>query len=192
MAKAIPQKYQEFLDEHFSISPMWGSFHKNLKDPDFISAVRKDERSDPKLKRFAKMVGLRETSTSEGISALSDGVGTYKVRYHPEVGRFSCTCPDWTYKRSVKYRGAGSDCKHIQRMGNVEKEKLMKTASTISGPLRIAKSIYRDEKNYEQAKKMERQNELYKAYFPPREGLLKQFIKSASARGRAARSLLEG
>jgi hypothetical protein len=44
-----------------------------------------------------------------------DGKASYILRYHPKEGRWSCTCPDWNYRR----KGLGEDhkehhdCKHI-------------------------------------------------------------------------------
>ena len=35
-------------------------------------------------------------------------IGNYQISLHRD-GRYSCTCPDWRYRRAQ----AGEDCKHI-------------------------------------------------------------------------------
>src|SRR5689334_5962055 len=100
-AVKIQPEHQEFLDTHFGISPQWGDFHKKLKDRAFVDAVSVDTRSDDKLRAFAQAIGMRDQSGNKALKVPSDVSGSYRVKYHPEVKRFSCTCPDWTYKRST-------------------------------------------------------------------------------------------
>ena len=133
MSKATPilPHQQGFLDEHFQVDPNWKKFHRNLRSKSFVATVRQDTRSDSKLKRFVRMVGLRQQSKSKGIPAPGDGGKTYKIKYHPEARRFSCSCRDWTYKRSVKNRGPEGDCKHIKRMKEGAKQTLMSKVAAL-------------------------------------------------------------
>ena len=80
------------------------------------------------------MVGLRQASRQSGVPVSGDSGKTYKVKYHPEARRFSCSCRDWTYAKSHKRRGPGGDCKHIGKMKSGVKQQLMeKTATAVRG-----------------------------------------------------------
>lgn len=140
-ARPIDPKHQEFLDEHFQagVPSDWRSFHRKLRSKSFAQSVRQDPRSDAKLKRFAKMVSFRQSSKQPGVAIVGDTGRTYKVRYHPEAKRFSCSCKDWTYARSHKHRGTSGNCKHIQRVQDGVKQQLMeKTARSIRGRAALA------------------------------------------------------
>jgi hypothetical protein len=191
-ATPIEPKHQEFLDEHFGISPQWKQFHRKLRGKHFASAVMQDTRSDKKLKRFTKNFGTRQQSKSPGVEVPGDTGAKYKIKYHPELDRFSCGCGDWTYARSVKNKGRGGDCKHIKRMKWRAKRRAMKKmASALAGSaLRLARTGYMEEKMKDTAKKRGISHKAYKKHFP-REGLLVAFAKRASIRGRAARALLD-
>jgi len=186
-AKPILPQHQEFLDEHFGgMSPQWKKFHRNLRSPQFVDTVRQDTRSDRKLRRFSKMVGLRQQSKQPGLSARGDSGKSYRIKFHPEAKRFSCSCKDWTYRRSVKNRGKSGDCKHINRMKSTMKQGLTKTA--FLGPARLARGFYQEEKNKDEATKEKIRNKAYEEHFK-RPSLLREFVfgkKAAAVRGRAA------
>jgi len=191
MAKATPilPKHQEFLDEHFSIEPQWKRFQKKLKNKQFSEAVRQDTRSDPKLRRFAKMIGLRQQSKSRGVKVPGDTGRKYRIKFHPENGRFSCSCGDFTYVRSVKRKGPSGECKHIKRMKQGAKEMMQKAAANPLDVLRLANALRVEEKVKDKRTEQKIKNKAYKAYFP-RESLVTQFMKMASIRGRAAATLM--
>ena len=191
-AKPILPHHVEYLDEHFGVSPQWKSFHRKLRSEKFVDAVRQDTRSNRKLKRFSKMVGLRERSKQEGLSVMGDTGRRYKVKFHPEAKRFSCSCHDWTYKRSVKNRGRSGDCKHINRMKSSMKQELSKTASPILGLARIGRGLHREDKMRDEAAKMKIQDKAYKRHFP-RQSLVSELMRKAAAsvRGRAAAAFLK-
>jgi predicted nucleic acid-binding Zn finger protein len=196
MAVPVLPKDQEFLDEHFSISPAWKQFHKNLKKPQFVSTVRQDSRADNKLKRFARMVGTRQQSKAKPVAVVGDSGKKYKVKYHPEAGRFSCSCPDWTYKRSVRNKGAGGECKHISRLRQGQRSSMMdKVANPILDIVRLGAGVKREEISRDKSKKRSIQYKAYKKHFP-QENILAVlarsggFNKRASVRGSAAQALL--
>lgn len=196
-ATPVLPKDQEFLDEHFSISPAWKQFHKNLKQPQFVSTVRQDSRADNKLKRFARMVGTREQSKAKPVAVVGDSGKKYKIKYHPEAGRFSCSCPDWTYKRSVRNKGAGGECKHIKRLRQANGSSMMdKMANPLLDILRLGAGVKREEISRDKSKKLGIQYKAYKAHFP-QESILSVLGRSggltdkiASVRGAAAKALL--
>lgn len=137
----INPQHQEFLDEHFQagVPSDWRAFHRKLRSKSFVESVRQDPRSDPKLKRFVKMVGYRQSSNQPGVPVVGDAGTTYKVRYHPEAQRFSCSCKDWTYARSHKRQGPSANCKHINRVREgVKKQLIEKTAAEIRGLAALA------------------------------------------------------
>jgi hypothetical protein len=191
-ATPIRPQDQEFLDEHFGVQPAWNQFHKNLKKPQFVEAVRQDTRSDTKLKRFAKMVGTREQSRSRPVNVVGDSGKKYKVKYHPEAGRFSCSCPDWTYKKSV---GRG-ECKHIRRLQQgIRSEMMDKTANPLLNIVRLGNELRREDLLQDQNKKISIENEAYKKYLPKESlfsvlGRSGGFNKMAAIRGKAAKALL--
>jgi len=192
MAKATPifPQHQEFLDEHFSIEPKWQSFQKKLKDKRFAEAVRQDTRSDPKLVRFSKMIGLRQQSKSKGVLVPGDTGSKHRIKYHPENSRFSCSCGDFTYVRSVKRKGSSGECKHIKRMKQGAKEMMKeKSAAAPMNVFRLAKAMRGEELARDEVTKSKIKDRAYRAHFP-RQGLISQFMKSASVRGRAASVLL--
>lgn len=52
------------------------------------------------------------------------GRSVYKLRFHPEENRWSCSCKDWQYRRQVE-----GDCKHIKARLQDKKSWEIKTAS---------------------------------------------------------------
>lgn len=113
--KAQPQ-HQEFLDEHFSISPQWASFKKKLRSPSFVEAVKQDTRADDKLKRYSEGNGLHVQARGVPtfpVPSQSSGKW-YTVKYHPESDRFTCNCGDWVHKRSWQEKKRQGECKHVQ------------------------------------------------------------------------------
>lgn len=111
---AHPQ-HQEFLDEHFSIAPQWGTFKKKLKSKTFVEAVKQDTRADDKLKRYSEANGkhLQARGVPTFTIPSMSSTGKYTVKYHPDIDRFTCNCGDWVYKRSHQQRKPNKDCKHI-------------------------------------------------------------------------------
>lgn len=192
-ARPVLPQHVEFLDEHFGVSPQWKSFHKNLKNEKFVDAVRQDTRSDRKLKRFSKMVGLRERAKQKGVLARGDTGRNYRINYHPEVKRFSCSCKDWTFKRSVKNKGPGGNCKHIKRMKSEVQMQLTKTGmSALSVLARVGRGLHQEDKMSDQIMVEYAKHKAYKKYFK-RPSLIEQaFLKGASVRGNAAAAFLEG
>lgn len=193
-AKPILPQHTDFLDEHFGVESKWNSFRRNLKNQQFVDAVNQDTRSDRKLKRFSKQVGLRDRSKQPGLPVIGDSGATYKIKFHPETKRLSCSCNDWTYRRSVRNRGARGDCKHIKRMKNtMAGQKLTKEAVAL-GLARIARGIHKEDKAEDERIRSKIQHKAYKRYFP-RTSLIHDIIfKTAAAqvRGDAAAAFLDG
>lgn len=115
--RSQPQ-HEDFLDNHFSLSPQWKTFKKKLRSPSFVSAVKQDTRSDDKLKRYsdanAKHLQARGVPTFVIPSRTSSG--KYSVKYHPDIDRFSCNCGDWVHTRSHQTGKSQQDCKHIAQV----------------------------------------------------------------------------
>lgn len=193
-AKPVLPQHTDFLDEHFGVESKWDSFRRNLKNEQFVDAVKQDTRSDRKLKRFSKQVGIRDRSKQPGLSVVGDSGAAYKIKFHPETKRLSCSCNDWTYKRSVKNRGPQGDCKHISRMKNtMAGQKLTKEAVAL-GLARIARGIHKEDKAKDQRIKLKIQHEAYKKHFPRKSLIHDVIFKSAAAevRGDAAAAFLDG
>lgn len=174
----VQPEQQNFLDSHFSIAPQWDSFRSNLKDKSFANAVITDTRSDDKLKIFAKAINMRDQVKGKTVKAPSDTSGSYDVKYHPSEGRFSCTCPDWTYKRSV----GGGDCKHIARIKPNTKNMLMKKIATMppaSALFSVGRTINREHKDKTTTEKIKTENKAYEAAYH-RPGFIHQWLKHAS------------
>jgi predicted nucleic acid-binding Zn finger protein len=116
-AKTNPSpELQKFLDDHFTDTGTgkWRPFKKKLVSPRFVDAVRKDERSDAKLKRWSNVLHKHLTAKAEAFKVPSQSSGkSYTVKYHTDLNRFTCGCPDFTYAQSVK-TSKNRDCKHIQ------------------------------------------------------------------------------
>lgn len=119
---AAPQsqpQHEEFLDDHFSLSPKWRTFKKKLRSPSFVAAVKQDLRADDKLKRYsdanAKHVQARGVPTF-AIPSMSGSSKKYSVKYHSDINRFSCNCGDWVHARSHQTGNTQQDCKHIKHV----------------------------------------------------------------------------
>lgn len=110
--KSQPQ-HNEFLDEHFSLSPQWKEFKKKLKNKTFVEAVKQDTRADDKLKRFSVANGKHIQAKGVPSFKVTVNKKEHTVKYHPEEERFSCNCGDWFYRRSWQERRPNKDCKHI-------------------------------------------------------------------------------
>jgi hypothetical protein len=108
---------REHLDNHFADTGTgkWKSFKKRLASQSFVDAVKQDERSDAKLKRWStvlhKHLAARNVPTFQVPSQSSSKM--YTVKYHPDLNRFTCSCGDFTYVQSVR-TAKNRDCKHIQ------------------------------------------------------------------------------
>jgi hypothetical protein len=88
-AHSQPQ-HEEFLDEHFSVTPQWKAFRKKLKAKSFVEAVKQDTRSDEKLKRYSEANGkhLRAHGVPTFPVPSQSSGKSYTVKYHPDDGRF--------------------------------------------------------------------------------------------------------
>lgn len=109
---------QEFLDEHFAIDPQWKQFRKKLRSKSFVEAVKQDERSDTKLKRYSEANGkhLRAHGVPTFKIPSQTTNRTYTVKFHPDDDRFSCSCGDWIHARSHQTSDKRQDCKHIKHV----------------------------------------------------------------------------
>lgn len=132
-------KHQEFLDEHFSVSPRWKDFRNKLKSKAFVSAVKQDTRSDDKLKRYSEANGkhLRARGVPTFPVPSQSSSKSYAVKYHPDDGRYSCNCGDWVHARSHQTAKRNQDCKHIWlvkhelKMSGTDVESMTKKAAFV-------------------------------------------------------------
>lgn len=180
-AAKIQPEHAAFLDNHFGVSRQWSDFNKKLKSKDFQAAVVSDTRSDDKLKTFVNAIAMREQAKGPSLKAVSDTSGSYKIRYHPSADRFSCTCPDWTYKRSHDDK---SDCKHIERVKSSSRETLMaKTKSASANPAEVLFSIgrvlNRRQKDLQVASDLKEENQAFNQSYP-QESFVKAWLKKAA------------
>jgi hypothetical protein len=117
-AKINPQ-HEEFLDEHFSLSPQWKTFKNKLRSKSFLETVKQDPRSDDKLKRYSeansKHLRARGVPTFPVMSQSGD-TKDYTIKYHADIDRFSCNCGDWIHSRSHQAAKTSQDCKHIRHV----------------------------------------------------------------------------
>lgn len=117
----VQPKHQEFLDEHFGVSPAWKKFRAKLRSPSFVDAVKADTRSDKKLQRYSdgngKHLQARGVPTFP-VPSQSSGSKSYDVKYHSDIDRFTCNCGDWIHKRSWRQGQTTRDCKHIWLVKN--------------------------------------------------------------------------
>lgn len=116
---AAPQsqpQHEEFLDEHFSLSPQWKEFKKKLKAKSFVAAVQQDSRADDKLKRYSEANGrhLQARGVPKFVVPSTSTSKNYTVKYHPDLERFSCNCGDWVHARSHQTSKSSQDCKHVR------------------------------------------------------------------------------
>ncbi len=143
---------REQLDLHFTLDDKkkWQRFRQNLRGKGFLEAVHGDERSDEKLKKFSQMVHMHKTGRGPSFDVKSDSSGkTYTVKYHPDLERFSCSCPDWTIKHTID----GGDCKHIRKLKS--QSSMVKTSGLalreLFGAGRAGLQMYRTEGHHEKA-----------------------------------------
>jgi hypothetical protein len=118
---AAAPEIQDQVDTHFaSADPKkWKEFRRRLRDKGFAAAVRRDERSDAKLKRFTDLVGRHVSLKDPGIPVEGSEGKKYRVKYHADITRYSCSCPHWTYKLAPSPEGG--DCRHIEQVRGAEK-----------------------------------------------------------------------
>lgn len=123
-AVQIRPQDSEFLDEHFGVNPAWKDFRKKLKTKAFVEAVKQDTRSDEKLKRYSEANGkhLRARGVPTFPVPSQSSNKTYTVKYHPDDGRFSCSCGDWIHARSHQTSKSKQDCKHVWLVKNELKQ----------------------------------------------------------------------
>ena len=123
---------QQRLDDHF-VSPdsnKWGQFRQALRSKAFVQAIQQDPRADDKLKKYTTM--LHKHMHGKGPRQQ---VGKYTVKWHEDIGRHSCSCLDWKYKKSH----GGGDCKHIQQIAKTAS--MVRALSSLGGAaLRTNKS----------------------------------------------------
>lgn len=182
MAVRLPsERHQKALDDHFT-SPdpkRWRTFRRNLRSKSFAEAVKNDDRADSKLKQFADMVGRHLRHRGESVPVF--GTKKYKVKFHEDISRYSCSCPDWTYKKSVlKERDA--DCKHIRQV-KTDKANLLKEAGGILGALinpsgigAAANLLVQKNKAEEEAWKARLVNQAHKKEFGRLPGLIRMMV----------------
>lgn len=190
MANKFPE-----LDDHFSSSDpqRWDGFMARMKkDQQFREAAKGHPGSDWKLKRFLNMVGRREDSSLKGrkVTGLT---GTYRVKYHKDIDRYSCTCPDWTYKRSWKGKGQNSDCKHILSVKAKKRAgAMMKRADGAAFNAYRALSSYEDRERQKKLPKLKKRKKTpYEraAYWD--DFIVPMKLASTVKRGKAAQVLLD-
>jgi hypothetical protein len=120
-AKLVPgTKIQERLDKHLSPSDpqRWKGFSKDLRSRAFAESFKNDERATPAQRQSVDMRHRHITAKDKGITVKGE-TGTYQVKYHPTVDAYTCSCGDYTYKKSgVK----GGVCKHIQQARDPKQE----------------------------------------------------------------------
>jgi hypothetical protein len=160
---ATKLKFQEKLDLHFDGADRkkWPAFRRELRSKGFLEAVKKDNRADPKLKRFAEMVHLHKTGKGPTFPVKSESGKRYVVKYHPERNIYSCSCPDWTI---VKSQSAG-ECKHIKQVKS--QSSMVKKAAfalrELAGLGRAGLQSYRTESHNEQAWHAGQVNKIHKS-----------------------------
>jgi hypothetical protein len=164
LLKLAAPSVQEKLDLHFDTSgdgKKWTAFRRNLRSKAFADAAKNDPRADPKLKKYVAMVHLHKTDKVPAIPVKSETSGkTYTVKYHPSIGRYSCSCPDWTIKHSVN----GKDCKHIKKLKS-QSDMVKKAAMALrelAGLGRAGLQAYRTEGHNEQAWHAGQVNKIHK------------------------------
>lgn len=116
------QKTLDKIDQHLAPSETsrWQGFGKNLRSKTFMQAFKQDERATPSQKLSAEMRHKHLTSKVKGVKVRGE-TGTYTVKYHPDVDRYTCSCGDFTYKKSGTAKGV---CKHIDQARVVSQEQV--------------------------------------------------------------------
>jgi len=132
-------KHQELLDTHFTTEDKkkWRTFKRALRSKKFVDAVQQDERADDKLKRYAEMLNKHQKGKGPSFS-VSGQSGVYTVKFHPDIDRFTCSCPDWSYTKSHKTDKA--NCKHITAVKlDLQRDGVMleKTANLLRGVVNL-------------------------------------------------------
>jgi len=115
LLKLAAPSIQEKLDQHFDREGdgrKWATFRNNLRSKGFANAAKSDARADDKLRRYVEMNHLHKTGKGPTVSFKGDSGKRYHIKYHESINRYSCSCPDWTIKRSTE----GGDCKHISEL----------------------------------------------------------------------------
>lgn len=148
-AQRIHPQHEEFLDEHFSLSPRWKTFKTKLRSKSFLETVKQDNRSDDKLRRYSeansKHLRARGVPTFSILSQTSNK--SYSVKYHADIDRFTCNCGDWVHARSHQTHKKQQDCKHISHVKNQleylgkKPEDLKKTAALARAALKLLGSL---------------------------------------------------
>lgn len=107
---------QEFLDSHFSLKRDWRQFKNKLVSKKFVEAVKNDPRADKKLQRYVELNGKHMQAKGGPVYPVPSmtGTGSYNVKYHSDLNRFSCNCGDWVHQRSWRKGQKTMDCKHIK------------------------------------------------------------------------------
>lgn len=120
-AKALAAPHVlEKVDQHLTPSQAhrWQGFSKSLRSKAFVEAFKNDERATPTQRRSAELRHLHLTAKDKGTK-VQGGTGTYTVKYHPTVDRYTCSCGDYTYKKSGTSKGT---CKHIEQARQPKQE----------------------------------------------------------------------
>ena len=103
-------------------STRWDRFSENVADKKYLTALRKDPRSDAKLRLHADM--LNKLARGKPVASMLGHRGNYEVRKLPGTKRLGCTCNDWRYRRSISTVPFEQDCKHIKRLKEQKMEKI--------------------------------------------------------------------
>lgn len=175
--------HQEFLDSLFSDADeaRWRDFRRNLRSKAFVNSVQGDDRADSKMKRYAEALNMHYNGKGPNFTVPGSGTKTYQVKYHPKQERWSCSCPDWGFKRSHQTDKAQQECKHVQ-MVKLELRSQGETVEKTAGRLLPLASVAGIGGRVVQKKRDDRQTANYRAY--------NEMRKQASLRGLVAKKLI--
>ena len=114
------QKTLDKIDQHLAPgeTSRWKGFNKNLRSKAFVQGFQDDERPTPSQKMSVEMRHKHLASKTKGVKVQGE-TGNYTVKYHPDIDRYTCSCGDFTYKKSGVQGGA---CKHIAQARDPSKE----------------------------------------------------------------------
>jgi hypothetical protein len=100
----------------------WDRFATQVGNRSYVAQLKKDPRSDTKLRLHADM--LNKLARGKPIISMVGRRGNYEIRKLPGTKRLGCTCNDWRYRRSVETEPSKQDCKHIQELKQKKMEKV--------------------------------------------------------------------
>jgi hypothetical protein len=200
----LQPKQQEMLDQHFSTNEpsRWKGFRKAVKSKAFVNALKSDDRADDKMKRYAEAMYLHHAGKTSESFTVPGHSKNYTVKYHSNVDRYSCSCPDWGYARSHRIDKSGQDCKHIKMVKLELESQEQKVKHAVVGNLN---TLYQSSKAHDRTTKSKITHRAYKQEMPQLTGegvgitdlitggignrVTNFFHKHAAIRGRAALEL---